>query len=785
MASVNSLSSTTSNNIYGQSFRGLSGLVSGMDTESMIEKATAGTRAKIAAKMQAKQQAQWKSDAFRSISDKLVQFQRKYTSYTSSTNLYSESFFNQNIVTALGENSNKVSVSGSSDAANDIAILGVKQLAKNTSGISNSTISNNVLSTGEIDLKQSQTIDIVAGKTLSVKYGGKNYSVYLDASLDYSTPEQLVESLNKSLKNVDVGSGETLADVVSFSLKDGNKLSVNIAAGNTNTFSLVDGKNGVLEALGLSASSQTSGSIVGTELGDLTRQQTSAELLAGKTITFNYNGDSAKITLPELEELQDENGNVKDNALEIVQKSIQSQLDKEFGKGRVKVDLDSSTGYSGKLNITTEDSTSVIKIANADTGLLGKKGVLNVEYNASNRMNIAASIENANFKSAKDVSDWDSIFDDGLVINGVKIDIDRNMSVVDIMDKINTSDAGVKVSYLETSDKFSIVSTQAGKTGEITFGNGDGTGEALANILFGDVNVTQGQDAIMTVDYGNGNIATLTRGSNTFDIDGLKVTANSTFGEYDGDVFKAEDDKGAVTFNAKADTEKITNAVKSMIEDFNAIIELANTEVSTKHDRDYAPLTAEQEAEMSDDEIEKWNEKAKAGLLFNNMDLREFTDSIRFLFSSNLSIMEAFESIGITTSSTASENGKLTFDEETFKSALEENPKRIAELFTAEKTDTSSGGVMTQIKDIFDKYAKTEGAVKGVFIETAGSTYSPNSLLNNSLLTEMNELDDIIATLKERLQTETDRYQSQYAQLEQVIAQMNSQSSWLSSAFSS
>ena len=91
---------------------------------------------------------------------------------------------------------------------------------------------------------------------------------------------------------------------------------------------------------------------------------------------------------------------------------------------------------------------------------------------------------------------------------------------------------------------------------------------------------------------------------------------------------------------------------------------------------------------------------------------------------------------------------------------------------------------MNQIKDVFDKYAGTSGAVKGVFVQIAGATESPLSMLDNSLLDQMNDIDDEIDRLQDKLETETERYYSQFTSLETFISQMNSQSSWLSSQFS-
>ncbi len=88
---------------------------------------------------------------------------------------------------------------------------------------------------------------------------------------------------------------------------------------------------------------------------------------------------------------------------------------------------------------------------------------------------------------------------------------------------------------------------------------------------------------------------------------------------------------------------------------------------------------------------------------------------------------------------------------------------------------------MTNIKTIMDQYASTTGATKGILIQRAGSEHSVTSVLDNSLLDQMNEIDDKISRLTTQLTTEQDRYISQFTQLELLISQMNSQSTWLTS----
>ena len=77
----------------------ITGLASGMDTESMIENAISAYKNKISALSQKRTKTEWKQDAYRSMISKMSSFLSKYTSYRSANNLMSTSFFDQAVKT--------------------------------------------------------------------------------------------------------------------------------------------------------------------------------------------------------------------------------------------------------------------------------------------------------------------------------------------------------------------------------------------------------------------------------------------------------------------------------------------------------------------------------------------------------------------------------------------------------------------------------------------------------------------------------------------------------------
>ena len=795
MASISSVNSTGSS--LTSSIRGFGGLASGLDRDTLIEQFTAGTRSKIAQQKQKQQKLQWTQEAIRGISDKIYDFSNKFTSFSSASNLTSSKLFSRSQISVNGVNSKYVSATGSAASAENLSINRVKQLARNatmnTGEVSSKTLTTANLGLGaDGKLDTNKEISTIAGDMLYVKYGNSTYGVTMaDGG---KNADSAVNMINEQLKTVEISGGKKLSDVMKVTVSADGKIGFEaIDNANGNRLELAGGTGDILKDLGFLKEGEKfdnlsdeqkniaqAGGLTAANAAQVTKEEKLYNLLSEKKLTFSYNGTKGEIKLDKYD---------ASTTLEKVKEDLQTKLNEAFGKGRISVTTD---GNSLAFKTTTpggaEDKSSTLSILSG-AGLVGEGGVFGIAAGASNRINLSASVDKAGFKTA-DFSG--SLKDDGsyyLSINGVEIEgITKDSTVKEIVEKINNSKAGVKVSYQSISDQFVITSTENGAAGEITFDPAKDGKSNLAALMFGTptegTNYTKGQDAVLSVSYpGSNQEIEITRSSNSFDLDGINVTLKGTFG-YDASGAEIKDTE-AVTFTGSVDSENTAKTVKEMIEAFNDILKLVNTEVSTKPNRKYAPLTDEQKEEMSDKTIEKWEEKAKTGLLFADNDLRMMANSMRTVI--NAADRSKLSEMGITVSDSYSDNGKLVFDEAKFKAALEKDPEAVREVLNRPATDsgdTSQAGLLTGISSIMDRYGKTTGATKGVLVERAGSVHAPTSILKNSLQKQLDSIDTYIDKLNDKLKTEQDRYISQFTSLETLINQMNSQSSYLSSMFS-
>ena len=846
MASISSLmSSGSSSSIYGsRNSNIISGLASGMDTEAMIEGIVQGYQQKITQLGQDRTMLQWQQSAYQSISDKLVEFSRKYMSYNSpATNLFSASFFNNAILTsANGTHAGLVSATGKSSST--IVLNSVAQLAEAARYTHDAQGLGTVGKGQPVDLSEAKSVSAVSG-SLSLKYGNKEITLDF-GELDLLNakdgtkldPAKFQDALNEKLKEqkITTSSGDQVSADTLIDVKvDSNgtvTLSDKKGAGNNVHFS---GVTGNLDKL-ITTDSGTSSFKLDTNMDVVDNSSTVAEYLLGKSFTVTLNGQTKTFTL----------GDPKTNAVpqnnEDIKKLLEKELDNAFGKDKINVTLvpDADGKDSFSFNVSNGDTFRITSpvgevlglgengvTSYVDTGktlgdLLGKdlggsdgwaKGVgqphevKDADGNISYVDNEGNAVDKDNYRLDKDGKRFKE-----LTINGVTIgQYNEDTALETVLNDINSNtEAGVSVSFSKTTNQFVFTAKETGEGGRIDIGAG--LGETLfgqidykddGSTILGDTqksSYTAGKDAIFHATINGKNMA-LSRSSNTFDLDGMSITLNGTFNkgsatdtpilssqlkgldpDKDTTIFDLNGDD--VTFSSKTDTDKIIDVVKTMVEDYNAIVSEVKKAYSDmpleKSDGSrYKPLTDEDKADMTESEIKAYEEKAKTGILFMDRDLSSLYSALRSAVAPGGSDGSFLRSIGIKTSY---EDGltTLSLDENALREALEQNPDQVKDAFTKSKENgAASDGLMASIQKVTDRYAATTGATKGILIEKAGSKYSPSAALNNTLLEQMKDIDKQVDKWQAKMSDKVDYYTNKFTQLEMLIAQMNSQSSSL------
>ena len=807
--------SSTSSSLGNTALRGFGGLASGIDRDALIEQMTARTTSKITAKKQAMTKLEWKRDAYRSISNKIIDLQDNYLSYSATKSLKNSDFFAKNQVSVQGDPdyTKYISATGNADTASRVSVLGVKQLATSatlTSGEKGaSSITLGGISASNFETKKVKTSNLSGTKltfgtysitdkkfteeatfTFPTSYekkvdGGKTETVTIDYT---ASSKDIVNQLNEALDSQGF-LGKDGKSGIKFTL-NGDKIQI------SQTDSITDkGKSCViretssaLKSLGFNSGNmkqddidngisldEFNGHTSSLEAAAITKQPLSG-YLKGKSISVSYGGQTKNIELIGDKEVI--------SKFDEFTKSLQEKLNKAFGSGKVTV------GKDGSLTFTATDRTAKDSTA-TDSTAKDNKQTLQISADSKELQNALGITSTQSNKISTGSSLWENRDKLGLgkyatkeelnkalenfTVNGAKIDnITADTTVDGLLTAINNNkDAGVTATYLGSENKFVLSSNEKGKGREISLGADPKDTTDAANLIFGGVS-QDGTDGEMSILY-NGVQTTITSSSNTFSIDGLDIRATNTFNTGSATA------EGGVSFTASADTEKVTETVKKFIEAYNAMIDEVRTQATTKPDSNYKPLTDDQKNEMNETSIKNWEDKAKEGILYNSSALKDLDNATQGIFSSmmiNGVSYDDLEKIGISFSDDYTAGGKIVFDEEKFKTAMDSDPEKVSDLFTG--THGIVNTIDSTLSTYATRYASRNGNSYGVLIEEAGSEKLSLTLTNNSIYKELKDMQETITNLQSQLSTEQDRYISQFTQMERLINQMNSQSSYLS-----
>lgn len=817
--------SSTSSSLGNTALRGFGGLASGIDRDALIEQMTARTTSKITSKKQAMTKLEWKRDAYRSISNKIIDLQDNYLSYSATKSLKNSDFFAKNQVSVQGDPdyTKYISATGNADTASRVSVLGVKQLATSatlTSGekgassitlggisasddfsnkkVKTSNLSGTKLTFGTYsitDKKFTEEATFTFPTSYEKKVDGKTETVTIDYT---ASSGNLVTQLNEALDSQEF-LGKDGKSGIEFIL-EGNEIKIK-----QKTDSITDkGKSCViretssaLKSLGFNSGKMDQDEINnGISLDEFNAssnkssfeaaaitEQSLFSYLKGKSISVSYGGQTKNIELiGDKEEIT--NFKFKDFT-----DSLQNKLNKAFGSEKVTVGtVTVGEGKDSKeiLAFTAKDNKQTLQISAGSKELQNALGITSTQSNKintgsslwENRVKLGLVKEDIKYNTEEELNNAKKELNNALenfIVNGTKIEgITADTTVSELLTAINNNkDAGVTAIYLDSANKFVLSSNEKGDHREISLGADPDKKDDAANLIFGGVS-EDGTDGEMSILY-NGVQTTITSSSNTFSIDGLDIRATNTFNTGSATA------EGGVSFTASADTEKVTETVKKFIEAYNAMIDEVRTQATTRPDSNYKPLTEDQKNEMNENSIKNWENKAKEGILFNSSALKDLDNATQGIFSSmmmNGVSYDDLEKIGISFSDDYTAGGKIVFDEEKFKTAMDSDPEKVSDLFTG--THGIVNTIDSTLSTYATRYASKNGNSYGVLIEEAGSEKLSLTLTNNSIYKELKDMQETITNLQSQLSTEQDRYISQFTQMERLINQMNSQSSYLS-----
>lgn len=482
--------------------------------------------------------------------------------------------------------------------------------------------------------------------------------------------------------------------------------------------------------------------------------------LAGKSLSFTLDGSTKAVAFDN--EFMESfyaayDSSDPEGASKAFQSALQGKLDSAFGAGRIDVSYDANGGL--KLDTAKSSALSVYAVGD-DKAPLETLGIVNGATNKINLNKQISSLEESQAFAkalAEDIeADEEGIKTYKIEINGVEFSIKNNTSLRSVMNQINNSNAGVNLTYSEISDTFTLTSTATGSGANIEIKDEDGFLASLGLVSGASAEeptVTEGQNAVFFIDGER-----VERESNkNISVNGMFLTLEATSEE-------------AIQVETSADTSSLKDMIVGFVNDYNEMIEMINKARKEERSNDYAPLTDAQKKEMSDSEIEKWEEKAKAGILRNDTTLNSISSKLNSLMYTKFNGFSFYE-MGVQ-SAGYTENGKLTIDEDKLDTALSTKSEQVKDFFLGE---TGFGNAM---KNAVNSAVKTSGpkGSRGSLIEKAGIGNTASDTENN-ITSKIKDIKKYIETLQDRLEQRQQYWWKKFSALESLVSNMDGMSS--------
>jgi flagellar hook-associated protein 2 len=380
-SSSSSTSSSSIGNLQTSSLLRLTGtnLMSGLDTDSIIKALVSGTQSKIDKQKQLEQIAEWKRTMYQDVTTSLKSLSTTYFSYTnSSTNLLSSTFFDSSTLTS---SSSAVTATGRVSAAKAIKIENISQLATAASYTSAQVASDEAITSGKIEPSWQKSN--VGGQSVTVTYGGKDYTLSLSASVAVDSNDvdangnladaeiqKVVSGLNDQIssnsnlkgkvKFTDTNGEITLAAVNSSGQEDGTQ-TVALKANSQDTTD----STAFLQALGFSTSTTGSGHVTGSAVQvPVSSSAFFSHTISGSSqFTLNYGGESYTVKLGS-------DIDTTDLSASDVASKIASQLNSQISSSSALTDLTGKVSFS----VSGTDSTPTITLTNEGSESLSITG---------------------------------------------------------------------------------------------------------------------------------------------------------------------------------------------------------------------------------------------------------------------------------------------------------------------------------------------------------------------------------------------------------------------------
>ena len=667
----------------------MTGLISGLDTETLITQMISGHKTKVENAQKEQTKLKWKKEAWSSLNTKLYSF---YTGALS--NFKSVGTYKAKKVESTDDS--KIKVTSSNSAVNGVHTLSVKQLA-----------SSAYLTGASLQGKAFNTTSYVAAENADVKLSDLKDSKGYDLELDG-------KSFEISYKTTDADGQETTITKM-----------ITAQAGSDGTLqSVIDNMNQSLADEGINM-----------------------------TVSYNAAKGALEFVNNTAQEVKGADGTVTgyEGGIDYTLKTADDDAAKALGISKDGVTVSQKKSDAGENILTMSSAFHVKTVSDTAAAVTGSTKLTD--------MGIA------------DGTTYTMTVGSGSDAKTYTYTIDQTTTLKSLAAQF--SKMGVAASYDEKQGRFFVNSAESGAAYDFTL-TADNT-DAVSKLGLDAASATKVDAADAIVVY---NGATFQQSSNNFSLNGLNFTIN--------DVTTAKDEQGNIKDNpirmtVSTDTDTIYKAVKDFVKEYNSLIKEMSTLYNADRAKNYEPLTSDEKENMSEKEIEEWEQKIKSSLLRRDDTVNSLMSTMRTTLNKSVEYTNtngetkrySLASFGINTGKW-NEYGQLHINgdsddadykdyDDKLRAAIEEDPDALIQ------TLSTLGGEL---------YTNFQKAMKGSDYSSALTFYN-----DKQMDTEISSYDDKIKKLQEKMNDVEDRYYKQFAAMESALAKLQSSQSSLSSLF--
>lgn len=700
----------------------LTGLVSGLDTESLVSQLVSAYSLKKESVVKQKTKLEWKQEKWKELNTKIY-------------NLYSKTIANMQYTSAYTAKSTKVSdetkvsVVASDSAASGTHSISIEKLAKSgymtgakLTGANGTLSASSKLS--ELGISSKATIKVKAGEN------GAEKTIEIDGN---TTLQQLSSKLKDAGVNASFDAGQQRMYVSSKK------------TGTANEFVLegIDAAGvGALMKLGLTTQQQ----IIDSVTADVQDEWAKWNNYANAEISFDAAGN---VTVT----------GVSDSAAAEIKTYIEDQYStrlQEFTDAQNKT----ITTMSEKFDGTGLDIDASLEKYNAYKEKLAA-------YNEAKDDDTKTEDEINELRTASD--DAYQAYLTSVTVYDSK-DGDKQVISTAELEAYESAKANLNEKYTDNVQSLQIATT------EEFWGRVKDAQESVDMVMNLDDtkygNRVEASDCEFTLDG-----VKYVEDTNSVTINGLTISAKATTVNPTTGV--AEE----VSIVTDEDYSKVYDNIKNFIKGYNELIIEMDKLYNADSSKGYEPLTDEEKEAMSDTDIEKWEDKIKDSLLRRDSTLDSVTQVMKSAMSATYEVngkKMSLSDFGINTLSyflaADNEKGAYHIDGDEDDSSTSGNDDKLMKMITTDPDTVTS--FFTQLsKNLYTTLGK---AMKGTELRSAYTVYN-----DKQLKSDLEEYDDKIADWEEKIEYWEEYYYSKFAEMETALSKLESSSSSLSSLMGS